>query len=117
VPYLYDKYAGLARAGINWLPSLERWMQHNGIGTKAHPVDAASISFYHTLSEFARRQVDLSGTPYAAVVDAGVRAANGTYRAAAGTLASTVGRLGRTTYAPLANAATKALYQANLARG
>jgi hypothetical protein len=112
VPYFWNKYAPLGKAGINWIPTLGTWMQHNKISIN----DGRSISFYHFFSALSQSLINKENTTVAAAVDAAAHHVNGTYQAATAAAAAVV--VGKSqAYVQPSNAVTAVVYEHNKASG
>eukprot|EP00775_Hariotina_reticulata_P003867 gene3867-4122_t len=108
VPVLYEKYNVLGKKGINWIPSLGSWMQHNN----KTAVDVPTISFYDAMSAISRLQIDKSNTTYAAAVSATVNATKTKIKTAEDI--TTVAVVAKSqSYVPKANTITAVAYRLN----
>lgn len=113
VPTLWQKCTLLGAKGINWIPTLGNWMQHNNKTS----LDAQTVSFYHALSALAQKQIDISNTPHGQLVKTGVSAAKQMYEHATNAAETVVETKSKMTYVPISNALTAAAYEANKANG
>lgn len=113
VPYFWNKYTALGKAGVNWIPTLGTWLQNNKM--QLNP-DARSISFYHMLSAVSNSLVNKENTTFAAAVDAAVKKFNGTYNAATDAASAAVVAKSQV-YVQPSNAVTRANFENNKASG
>jgi hypothetical protein len=113
VPYLYEKYTLLGKAGINWVPTLGTWMQYN----KWQMNDGSSISFYNALAAMAKHQIQVNSTAHTALVENAVGLVNQTFLHATKVAEAANIAKAQAAYVQLSNAATKAAYTHNQANG
>lgn len=113
VPYFWQKYTALGKAGINWIPTLGTWMQNNKISLND---EGRSISFYHALVALSNSLINKNGTVVASAVDALAAATNATFQAK--TAAATAAVVAKSqVYVQPSNAVTAATYEYNKNNG
>jgi hypothetical protein len=113
VPYLYNKYTVLGKAGISWIPTLGTWLQYN----KRALGDSSSISMYNALAGVAAKLIDVSNTTHGQLVDAAFNKSMATFDAATAFAVKASEKNAQLTYVPASNALTKWAYDTNTAAG
>jgi hypothetical protein len=113
VPYLYEKYTILGKAGINWVPTLGTWLQYNKFSLN----DGASIGFYNMLAALAKKQIPINSTSHTALISKGIDLANSTFQSATAVKEALNVAKAQATYVPLSNALTQYAYEKNKANG